>query len=540
MTDDGEPNDPTTKPATTAAALREPGGASGARLEYESATDPAPRREPEPAAYGDVSLRGAFWTIGFALANKAVGVASQVALTWFLLPDALGVVALALSISSVSAVLTTAGLLNALVQRQVPIEEDAPHFFWLSLAMGLAAMALMAACAPLAGRFFNNPEVVPVVLVVAAGFPCAALGTIYQAKLLRDLKFKEVAAIHSMMTFARAVASVAMAAAGFGPYAIVVPLLATQAATPLMLRHAAGPMPIGRPAPRAWPALLLPTLWLSAYGVAYALQLYGTNFVIGRYHATDVVGLYFWGFTLSAQTMFLLASGLRDVLFPTLAKLNDQPERQAEGFRNALRLMMLVSVPVCVVQAVTADGLIKLLFRDRWEPVVPVVQYLSFAMLSQPMHVLAHALLMALGRFRALTILGVIQAALLVAGSVVGARAGFEREIAIWSGAALLAGGLLAGYASFRELGQGAAALFDSFRRTVVPAVVSGLLAWGAALWLRPHSRIAEVLVATLVLGFVYTGLACLLAREDVVQLLVRLRMTRLATRLARPVTQGR
>src|SRR5688500_15945406 len=132
--DDGEPNDPTTKPATTAAALREPEGGSGTRLEYESATDPALRREPEPATYGDVSLRGAFWTIGFALANKAVGVASQVALTWFLLPDALGVVALALSISSVSAVLPTEGLLNAIMLRQDPIEDYTPYFTFHSRA----------------------------------------------------------------------------------------------------------------------------------------------------------------------------------------------------------------------------------------------------------------------------------------------------------------------------------------------------------------------------------------------------------------------
>jgi O-antigen/teichoic acid export membrane protein len=530
----GETNNPLMS-ATVASA---PEG-EGVRLDYASGADPASRLEPEPLTYGEVSLHGAFWTIAFAVVNKVVAFASQVALTWFLLPGTLGVVALALAISGVSAVLTTSGLIGVLVQRQRPIDDDAPQVFWLSLVMGIGAMVLTAACTPLAAKFLNNWEVVPVVLVITLCFPSSALGTIYQAKLLRDLKFKEVAAIYSMMSFGKAVASVAMAAAGFGPYAIVVPLLASQAGTSLMFRRAAGRMPIGRPQPWLWGALLLPTLWLTAYGVANALQMYGTNFVVGRYRSTEVVGLYYWGFTLSAQTMFLLAMGLRDVLFPTLAKLNDQPERQAEGFRTAIRLMTLVTVPVCVVQAVTADALIKLLFRETWEPVIPVVQYLSFAMLTQPMQVLAFALLMALGRFRMLTLVAAVQGALLVATSIVGAKAGAERAISIWSGAGLFAGGILAGYVAFRQLGQGWAALVASFQRTIVPAVASGMLAWGAALWLRPYSRIAEVVAASVVLGVVYLLLACVFAREDMAQLLVRLRMTRLAARLVPQAAKG-
>jgi PST family polysaccharide transporter len=251
--------------------------------------------------------------------------------------------------------------------------------------------------------------------------------------------------------------------------------------------------------------------------------------VIGLFHDENVVGLYFWGFALSMQTMFLLATGLKDVLFPTLSKLNDQPQRQAVGFRNALRLMMLVAAPAAVLQAVTADPLVKLLFEQRWEPAIPVVQYLSFAMLSQPMQVMAMSLIMALGRFRLMTLVGFVQAVLLVGGSVVGAKLGAEREIAIWSGAGLLLGGLYAGYVGFVQLGDGLKGLIDSFWRTIVPSVASGLLAWGAALWVRRYGSVAEIAAAGVVLVVVYVPLACLFARADVAQLLVRLRMNRLA-----------
>ena len=43
----------------------------------------------------------------------------------------------------------------------------------------------------------DNAAVVPVMLVVSLTFPSGAVGTIYQAKLMRDLKFKEVATINA-------------------------------------------------------------------------------------------------------------------------------------------------------------------------------------------------------------------------------------------------------------------------------------------------------------------------------------------------------
>jgi hypothetical protein len=76
--------------------------------------------------------------------------------------------------------------------------------------------------------------------------------------------------------------------------------------------------------------------------------------------------------------------------------------------------------------------------------------------------------------------------------------------------------------------------LVDSFSRIVAPSVVSGLAAWGAAVMARPYSRVAEVIVAGVVLGVVYVVLACVMAREDVVQLLVRLKLPGLAAKLER------
>ncbi len=74
----------------------------------------------------------------------------------------------------------------------------------------------------------------------------------------------------------------------------------------------------------------------------------------------------------------------------------------------------------------------------------------------------------------------------------------------------------------------------DSVKRTVVPCVMSGVLAWGGALWARPYGRMAELAVASAVLAVVYVALACVMARDDVAQLLVRLRMGRAAALLER------
>lgn len=99
--------------------------------------------------------------------NKVVAFGSQIALAWYLLPADFGLVGMALSVTSMAALISGMNLKVVLVQRQDRFEQDVGQVFWLSLVMGLTGTVLLALAAPVAGIIFKDHRVVPLILVVA-------------------------------------------------------------------------------------------------------------------------------------------------------------------------------------------------------------------------------------------------------------------------------------------------------------------------------------------------------------------------------------
>ena len=77
------------------------------------------------------------------------------------------------------------------------------------------------------------------------------------------------------------------------------------------------------------------------------------------------------------QTLQLLAFTVGGVLLPSLVTLNAEPDRQMQAFLRACRALLIVSVPVCLLQAAMAPAMIRLFLPDKWQPAAPLVQILS-------------------------------------------------------------------------------------------------------------------------------------------------------------------
>jgi PST family polysaccharide transporter len=153
--------------------------------------------------------------------------------------------------------------------------------------------------------------------------------------------------------------------------------------------------------------------------------------------------------------VFLLATNLQGVFFPSLTQLNAEPDRQFAAFRKAAGMLGLCAVVVSVLQITTAEPLIPLIFGEKWTRAVPVVQWLSVAIITQPLNVLATSVLLAWGQFRAVAMVTALTGALLTVAAVAGAGSGNERQIAAWTAGAILIGNLAPGWMVYRRCGQG-------------------------------------------------------------------------------------
>jgi O-antigen/teichoic acid export membrane protein len=402
---------------------------------------------------GTHTTRGAFWTILFSLLNKVVSFGSQIALAWFLLPKDMGLVAMALSVTSVFGLISGMNLKNMLVQQQEHFARDVGQVFWLSLLMGLTGSFFLAAAAPFAGTVFNDQRVVPLILLISIANFLGSAPTVYAAVLSRDLRFRALATIGLVSGSINNLGAVALAARGFGPYALVLPLTASSAFSLVAARWLAGKILVPRPDPRKWLPLLKPAGLLMLNSMLSAILGYGVNFIIGLQHNATVAGYYFWGFSIASQAVFLLAINLQGVLFPALAKLNAEPGRQLEAFRKACMLLSVAVVPVCTLQVLLAKPALQVVFDERWLPAAGVVEGLSIGLMTQPVAIISSSFLMARGASGTLCWLTGISACLTLIAAAAGGAWGDQTTVAWSVGGAMVIANLVVGWRTLNIFG---------------------------------------------------------------------------------------
>jgi PST family polysaccharide transporter len=434
-------------------------------------------------------MDGAFWNVGMALSNKVVTLAGQVALAWFLMPSDMGLANLALATVAFTAVLSVGGLGDVLLQRR-RYDEESGQALWLSFGfsslMGLAIIGL-ALASPAMGR----PNLRGLLLVLALGTVTGAPATVLSAGLKNKLDFKGMALIQMGGGLFYTATAVVLAWAGWGPYALIVPVVPQQwLCMGAMLARG------GKPT-LEWPKfpelriLAKPTLALSLTGLFIGLQSQAPVFVCAWVLSSTALGHFSWGWAVAGQTVFLLATNLREVLLPTFTRLKDDPQHRAAVAMKTARVITAMLCIACGAQALLAGAVIGILVPAKWLPAVPVVVCASLGLAAQGLWVSGMAWLNACGKYRLLLKVSIFQTAASALLTWIGVRAGGLVGASIGCAVAAVLGALAS------VLPMGRQALLPAVRSWWKPLCVTALT-WTACMVLSRESLPGEICAAVL------------------------------------------
>lgn len=374
------------------------------------------------------TAHGFLWLMAQTIGSKAVGMAGQVILAWLLMPEDLGLWGTASIVMGFSGLIQQAGLRETLISRQATYHLWANPAFWMSVTLGVVGAVITAAVAYPAAWFFEEPRLIGLLWVLALTAPFMSLDQIAEAKLQINLRFGLLAAVNWAVAVLQLVLTVVFAILIPAPhkaYAFVLPrpVIALTRLTVLWL--AARPPVKMSPQFRRWKYLSGDSATLLTSNFFLMLQWQGDYIVLGRLFATSILGIYFQAYNLSIQTMQLFTGNLTGVLFPALSKLQADPQRQIRAFLDATRLLAMIAVPMCMLQAACADPAVRLFFQDaKWADAIPVLQALSIGMAFRVVASPGGSLIQAQGRFRVIMVTNVINAivflSLVVAGATLG------------------------------------------------------------------------------------------------------------------------
>jgi O-antigen/teichoic acid export membrane protein len=314
-----------------------------------------------------LAVRGAGVTVFAQGAVFAVQLIATVILARLLMPSDFGVVTMVTTFSLLLMSFGQNGYSEAIIQWEEMDHILASNLFWINLGAGLVLAIGFAAMGPLLAKFYGDPRVAHIVTFISLAIFVNGTSVVHLALLKRALQFSVTSSIDVLANIVSVVASILLALAGWGYWALVVAVIVR---------------PIAQSAGAWWQCRWRPgrprRLEGTASIVRFALNVYGRFSFNYTTRNTDnlLVGWRFGsaslGFYKKAYDLFLLPANqllipVSDVVLSTLSRLERGSAEYRRYFLNGLSILAFVGMGAGAVLTLVGKDLIRLLLGAKWD-----------------------------------------------------------------------------------------------------------------------------------------------------------------------------
>jgi PST family polysaccharide transporter len=296
-----------------------------------------------------------------------------------LLPRDFGIMAMAYAAAAIPSMIRQTGIIQILVLKQSSFDRWVNAGFWMELVLGMLAALVTVAVAPAACLFFHTDLLFGPLMLIALMAVIGAVNNPPYAKLLLNMRFRTIAIAGIAYNLAVVILSVALAFLGFGVYSFILPLPIVATARVIFYWRMA-PVRIKMDLQlHRWRPMFLDSVYLMGSGLFATILGQADNVALGRFVTATEVGYYSVASNLSVQVLTTLSVNLSGVLFPTLSQLKDDPPRQTAAFFRAARLLALIGIPMCVLEAALAGPIITVIYGPKYLAAIPLLRLLALA-----------------------------------------------------------------------------------------------------------------------------------------------------------------
>lgn len=451
--------------------------------------------------------RGISWNLVGAVSTNLMRLVVLVVLGRVLDSRAFGVVAAALSVITILTTVRDVGIGQALIQRKALDPEHYATAFAVSTYLGAGLAAVVVVTAPAVARLFHSPECVDLLRALSLMFVFRGLSATSMTLFQRAMDFRAIALIDTVTYSLGSLASIGLAVAGFGPWALVAGYLLEEGlstATFLYLRRPRLTLRIDR-------ARLGDLIGFGAGSTASAifhmLAVQGDNIVVGHRLGPAELGFYTRAYDLIKMPALMFTNIVGSVLFPALSRLQGDRAALGVGFRRLIFANALVLLPASALLIAIAPEVIRILMGPHWGAAVLPFQILAATMMMRVSYKVGATVANANGAVYGVAAANLAYTTAVIGGALVSARWGIP-GVAVSTGLAIILMYLLCSWLGLAQSALG----WRGFGAAHLPGVVLGgavsAAAWPLALALRAADvpAVATFAVVTLVTAAISVG----------------------------------
>jgi len=373
-------------------------------------------------------LKGIFYTAISKYSGILITIGITAILARLLTPAEFGIVALVTVFIGFFNLLGNLGIGPAIVQTRDLTNNDIKSIFAFSGLMAFVLALIFFSSGGVISRFYDEPELIPVVRLLAISVFFNVLSIVPRALNKKELKFKEMGMVTVGVQALAGGLAIGMAFNGFSYYAIVFQNILTGLLLfgafyylyPVAINFKIRKEPLRRIAA------------FSSYQFAFNFINYFSrnldNILIGKYLGNASLGFYNKSYTLMQLPVANLTHVITPVLHPVLARHQNDRKTIYTAYKKVVKILAGLGFPVSVFLYYSAPELILIMFGPQWDMSVPVFEILAFSVGIQVCLSSTGSIFQATNRTDLLFFSGALSAVFMVSGISYGVFIGESLE----------------------------------------------------------------------------------------------------------------
>ena len=318
------------------------------------------------------------WSAIERFSLQGVQFVMQLVMARLLLPSDYGMIAMLTIFLQIAQAFIDSGFTNALIQKKDRTEVDYSTVFYFNIIIALLFYCILFVSAPLIAKFYNMPDLILVMRVMALSLIILSFSAVHKTKLTIEINFKIQSKITLIAAGISGIIGVGIAYLGYGVWALVYQSILNAMLTTILFNCFYRWKPLKTFSMKSFKRLFSFGSKLLVSGLIHTVyyNLYGI--VIGKRFSAAELGYYTRAEQFAILPSYNLSAIITRVTFPILSSIQDDNERLASTYRKYIRLSSYLIFPLMVGLASLANPLVDLFLTEKWNGTVALLQILCF------------------------------------------------------------------------------------------------------------------------------------------------------------------
>lgn len=346
------------------------------------------------------TISGAKWSAMATLTIIGLGLVQMTVLARIIDSHQFGLLTVSLVIIALADTLSDFGIANSIIQRKEISHLELTTLYWLNVGLGIVVCVTVFLLSDFIAGVLNNPALAPLIKTLSLAFIVIPHGQQFRALMQKELEFNKIGIIETLSVMAGF--SFTVISAFFWPLAMTAILgyLVNSAVRTILFGYFGHK--IYRPGLHFSLASVSSNLrfgaWLTADSIINYVNTNLSTLVLARILGASVAGGYNLAYNIAVVPPMKLNPIITRVLFPAFAKIQDDTDKLRVNFYKLLSLVGIINFPLLLGLMVVANNFVPLVFGEKWNSIIPVLQLLCIVGLLRAVGNPIGSLLMAKAR----------------------------------------------------------------------------------------------------------------------------------------------